>query len=342
VDLALTDEQALLQESFAAFFVKEATPEVVRASEPLGFDARLWRHVVEMGAVTMGLPEDRGGGGATRLDVVLVAETFGRSLAPVPLVETMVAARLLAQLDASDALARVADGSELVTFAPRPVTQGVARLVPAGAVAHRVLALDGEDLVLTARAEPDTITCPGNLGAAPVADRALRGDGRTILATGPDARRLHEVATREWKGVTAAALVGNAAGALDLATDYVKARHQFDVPIGSFQAIQHRLADAATAVDGARLLVQEAAWAADEGLAAAPTLAVMAFAYAAETAAEATAAGLHFHGGYGFMLEYDIQLYFRRAKAWALAGGNPQLEYGRVATELFGDAVERV
>ena len=341
MDLALTAEQALLQETFAAFFAKESASDVIRECEPLGFDPRLWRRVVETGAVAMGLPEAHGGGGAGRLDLVLVAEAFGRSLAPVPLVETVVAARLLAALDARDALARVVDGTDLVTFALRPATRGIARLVPGGAVSHRVLALDETDLVLTGRCEPEVIVSPRNLGSSPVADRDVRGEGRAVLATGSEAVRLHESTTREWKLIMAAALVGVAAGALDLTTEYVKTREQFGVPIGSFQAIQHRLADVATAVDGARLLVREAGWAADERLEVAPTLASMAYAYAAEIAAEATAAGLHFHGGYGFMLEYDIQLHFRRAKAWALVGGNPKLEYTRVAAELFGHRAER-
>jgi alkylation response protein AidB-like acyl-CoA dehydrogenase len=111
---------------------------------------------------------------------------------------------------------------------------------------------------------------------------------------------------------------------------YVKERRQFGVPIGAFQAVGHRLADAATALDGARLLVYEAAGAVDEGWARAATLADMAFGFAAETAQRVAAESLHFHGGYGFMVEYDIQLYFSRAKAWALVGGDPRRCYQQV------------
>jgi alkylation response protein AidB-like acyl-CoA dehydrogenase len=62
----------------------------------------------------------------------------------------------------------------------------------------------------------------------------------------------------------------------------------------------------------------------------------MAFAFAAETAEQVADAALHFHGGYGFMLEYDIQLYFRRVKAWALLDGDGQAELGRLADALWG------
>ena len=99
------------------------------------------------------------------------------------------------------------------------------------------------------------------------------------------------------------------------------------MPIGSFQAIQHTLADVSVALDGAQLLVRKAAWALDTGNADAATLAAYAFLFAAEHAQRATERVLHFHGGYGFMQEYDIQLFYRRAKGWPL---------------VLGAAVERV
>ena len=117
--------------------------------------------------------------------------------------------------------------------------------------------------------------------------------------------------------LTAAALAGLARAALDLGVAYVKERHQFGVPIGSFQTIQHRLADLHTAVDGARLLALEAADALDDARDPdGPALAAMALEFCGQVAEDAAAASLHFHGGYGFMLEYDVQLYVRRAKAW--------------------------
>jgi len=117
---------------------------------------------------------------------------------------------------------------------------------------------------------------------------------------------------------------------------YAKSRHQFGVPIGSFQSIARDLADAATAVDGARLLAREAAWAADEAPDELAALASMAFLFAGRTAQQAAGAALHVHGGYGYMLEYDIQLYYRRAKAWTLAAGDPRRGVQHLADALFG------
>jgi len=108
------------------------------------------------------------------------------------------------------------------------------------------------------------------------------------------------------------------------------------VLIGSFQTIQHRLADNATAVDGARLLAYQAAWAHDAGRPAAADLATMSFLFAAETAVTTASESLHFHGGYGYTLEYDIQLYFRRAKAWPLVAGDRRAGYAELARRLYG------
>ena len=146
-------------------------------------------------------------------------------------------------------------------------------------------------------------------------------------------------AVDEWKTLTAAALTGLASAALTLAVDYVRERRQFGAPIGSFQSVAHRLVDAATEVEGARLVALETAWIAEHEPDRLPGAAASAFALAAEVAQRTTALGLHFHGGYGFMLEYDAQLYFRRAKAWALPLGDPERQYalaGFLAAEAVG------
>ena len=150
-----------------------------------------------------------------------------------------------------------------------------------------------------------------------------------VLASGVDARLAFEAATDDWLRLTAAALVGVAARSLEIGVEYVKERRAFDVPIGSFQAVAHRLADSAAAVDGARLLAYEAAWATDDDPDRAAELAALAFAFAAETARDASARSLHFHGGYGFMMESDIQMHWRRARAWTAVWGEPGAAYRR-------------
>jgi alkylation response protein AidB-like acyl-CoA dehydrogenase len=89
-------------------------------------------------------------------------------------------------------------------------------------------------------------------------------------------------------------------------------------------------------MDGARLLAYEAAWAVDHQPDRAGELAAMAFAFGYESARDATYRALHYHGGYGFMLEYDVQLFYRRARAWANVYAEPRLAYRRVADRRYG------
>jgi alkylation response protein AidB-like acyl-CoA dehydrogenase len=277
----------------------------------------------------MAVPEADGGAGATLLDLALTLETLGRRLAPVPLTEHAVAVRLLARCDALPH--DVLDGARMATLAVRPAREGVARLVPAGAVADVVVARQGDDLVVVESSPGEPVA---NLASAPLADRAL--DGAGVVASGVDAERLHEDAVDEWRVLTAAALVGLGFGALDIGVRYVSEREQFGVPIGSFQTLQHALADVSVALDGAQLLARKAAWARDVGRDDAAQLAVMAFVFAAEQAQRASERALHFHGGYGFMEEYDIQLFYRRAKGWANVLDEPAREYARLADLRYG------
>src|SRR5262249_32208693 len=107
--------------------------------------------------------------------------------------------------------------------------------------------------------------------------------------------------------------MGGVERALEITVDYANTRQQFDKPLGAFQAIAHYLADAATLVDGGRTLVHEAAWALATGRPVAK-LAPMAKLFACQTYRDVTAMAQQVHGGIGFTVEYDIQLFFRRAK----------------------------
>jgi alkylation response protein AidB-like acyl-CoA dehydrogenase len=335
MDLRPSPEQEQLVATFAALCGRHATPERVRAAEPLGFDKALWDQMLELGVIDMAVGQAAGGWGASVLDLALVAEQLGRALAPAPVIEAQVAARLLGRLDSPTAggtLEAALAGERLVTLALHPSRGGRAGLVPAGAVADDVVVLDGDRLLLVALEGARTPV--ENLGSMPLAD--LEVGGGVELAVGAEAGAAIDAALDDWLALTAAALVGCGARALELGVAYVKERTAWGVPIGSFQAISHRLADSATAIDGARLLAYEAAWAADADPARAPELAALAFAFAAESARDSSYRSLHFHGGYGFMLESDVQLYWRRARAWANVWGEPAAAYRRAADARYG------
>ncbi|MFF2131432.1 acyl-CoA dehydrogenase family protein [Streptomyces olivochromogenes] len=363
MDLDFTDDQTALRDALRTFFEKESSTAAVRAAEPLGFDAALWRKVVDLGLAAIAVPEHLGGGGAGFVELAIAAECLGQSLAPVPLIEAAVANDLIASLSGAgsslpdagssssgerdarlDSLtARAVAGELLATLALRPATGDLARLVPAGAVADLVAVLRGDELLLLRQPDRGPATPGGavhNLGALPLADCPIDTAHALVLARGPAAVRAYRRALSRWELLTGAALFGLGSKALDIGVDYVMQRKAFGVLIGTFQTIQHRLADNAIALDGARLLAYEAAWAQDENLPTADTSATMAFLFAAETAFKTASEVLHFHGGYGYTLEYDIQLYFRRAKAWSLVAGDSRAAYARLAHRVFGSTQE--
>jgi alkylation response protein AidB-like acyl-CoA dehydrogenase len=335
MELGLSEDQKVIGEVFGGFFTKESPASVARAAEPLGFDRQLWDRLGALDAPGMGAPEAAGGGGARLSELVVVAEALGRAIAPVPLIEHIVASRLLSAAD-------VVSGASIATVSLRPAAaDGNWRLVPAGAVADVVVGVDGDDMVAVRSNPPGE--GPRNHACSPLADRSARGEGREVIGT----REAFETALDEWKTLTAAALVGIAATALDMGVEYVLARHQFGVPVGSFQAVQHGLADLPALIDGSRLLTHKAAWAADRSepgvcdvgdndITEPGALASMAFVFAGDAAIQATDRSLHYHGGYGFSAEYDIQLYYRRARGWSLVYDDPQKECLRLADRLFG------
>jgi len=364
VDLNLSDEQQQLVDSFGALYAKDSPPERVRSAERTGHDPDLWLRLQENGALEMAVDERSGGWGASLLDLALVAEQHGRYLGSAPLLEAQAAARLLARLASSDAknsppqrhrakelLESALSGARLVTLALRPPTPNAAlTLVPAGAIADDVLFFAGDSLqhiALDSTGTGDRRTAT-NIGSLPLADVEVPASATepasitepvsiTELASGPEATAAFDQAVNEWMILMSGALVGLATRSIEIGVDYVKERKAFGVPIGSFQAVSHGLADAATALDGATLLAREAAWSAEVEPERTPELGPLVFGFCTETAREASYRSLHYHGGYGFMLEYDIQLYFRRARGWPAQFAEPDVAYAMAAARRLAD-----
>jgi alkylation response protein AidB-like acyl-CoA dehydrogenase len=332
-DFSLNDEQQSLQESFRTFFEKRCPSERVRSAEPLGWDPDLWVELAELRPVAMGVPTDVGGDGGGLLELALVAEEVGRAVAPVPFVETVVTARLLADSDADEATAAlrgVLDG-EIATLALTPPRQG-RHLVSAGAIATTVVSIRDDGVVLTRPSgHPPALA---NLASAPIAWCDL-AHGRVIGSTDQSRARFAQ-AEREWRLLMAAALVGIGDRVTSLGVEYAKERTAFGSPIGAFQAIAHPLADAAIGVEGARRLVRKACWFADNEPSGLCGLVSMAFLHASEAAEHSCAVAMHTQGGFGFTVESDVQLYLRRAKGWPLVGGDRRRELQRIADAAYG------
>jgi alkylation response protein AidB-like acyl-CoA dehydrogenase len=327
MDFSLTDEQNELLTAFGRLFDEHATIAAVRDAEPVGFSSELWRRLGELGIPHMASGRATEGAPATLSQLIVVAEEYGRRLAPVPLLESVTAARALdrAGIDIPE--------SGIVTIALRPADRsGSLSLLTAGAVADKAVALIGDALVLTDLAgEPRFLS---NLGSSPIANR-VPGDQQTVLTAGARAHPTFELARNDWMVLLSAALVGLAGEAHRITVAYAKDRKAFGVPIGWFQTVAHRLADSINDLDGARFLTHKAAWAIDSDDESAGRITSMAYSYSTELAERITAECLHFHGGIGYTLEHDIQLYFRRAAAWPLALGDPRSELTTLATRMF-------
>ncbi len=337
MDLRLSDEQRALRETFAALFRKESTPQRVRIAEATGLDRALWRCYTEVEALGIGIPSEHGGADGGLLELALVAEEAGRRLAPIPVAETAAAARLLGRLGEKELLGPVLAGANIVSLATRSGPVGHQLLVD-GAVADAVLAFDGTSLLYVTRPDGQPTTPRRNLGGLALARWDIHISSRS-LAEGDGARAEFAAALDQVRVLRAAALVGLAEEAVRIGSEYTKTRTAFGQPIGMYQAVAHPFADILSALDGAKLLIHKACWALDAEQADGPALATMAFVFAAETAYQASSHSLHVHGGYGFTDEYDIQLYYRRAKAWAVAFADPSRELLVLADRRFGPAV---
>ncbi len=269
----------------------------------------------------MGLPESAGGDGATLVDLAGIAEEAGAALAPVPFIEHAVAARALAASPGApaDVIAHAARGDHVLAVAMQP---GVSRqLVPGGAIARAVLALDGSTLVLVHADEPPPLV--RTQGSTPLAWWELASGARRELADGPAAVALHETARAEWKLLTAAALAGLTERALSIAVEFTRTRQTMGVPVGSLQGVSFPLADVAIGISGARNLTRRAAWVLENEPGTRPELASAAFAYAAQVATHGATTAAHMQGGLGFTVEADASLYFLRAKGWSVLAGDP-------------------
>lgn len=345
MDLSLDESQQILVDTFSELLEKECPTTHVRDCEGSGFSPALWDRYCELGANVMGLPESAGGLEMSLLDLGLVATRSGHALAPVPFVEIATTGRLLAALDPEDGLvAEIAEGKPSISLClPRPhavrgttLSSGRRSMVPFGAIAEHVIALDGEELLVASN--PDSRRSPR---VRDLADGALahwnlaRGSDTRRLASGQAAQNAITRATAEWKLLSAFWLVGIAQRSLAIGAEYARERIQFGVPIGGFQAIAHPLAECAIRTDGAELLAWEAAWADTEDPERFEMLAAMAFAWASQTAIRTAEISLHTHGGYGFSTEYDIQLYYRRARSLSSIAGGSREELQRVAELCF-------
>jgi alkylation response protein AidB-like acyl-CoA dehydrogenase len=320
LDYSLTEDHEAVQQAYKQFFKTHCWIETVRAAEESGFDKSLWERLCAMGATSMALPESVGGDGATLVDLTLVAEEIGRALAPVPWIDHVCAARLLARLGSLDP--DVVSATQIVAIDPQHDSVSGVRLIPVGSIADHIVVRDGDDVVrLTFDTRPTKVD---NIGRLPMAwvDPAA-ADNRTVVASGPVALAEYQRALDEWRLLIGSALVGLVEEAMNIAAEFAKTRYTLGVPISTLQAISHPLANIAITVQGGRNLARRAAWFLDNEPEERRELAPSVFVFMAEEAAKAATMAVHIQGGLGVSAEAAATAYLVRARGWALAGGDP-------------------
>jgi alkylation response protein AidB-like acyl-CoA dehydrogenase len=326
MNFELSEDQLLMRETFARFLDEESTLERVRAALPSGFDRSLWTGLAELGAFSLRVPQESGGLGLGVFDAVVLMEEVGRTLASGPIAETLIAAAMLARLDAGGEhrglLDKVIAGQAVVSLAFRDVTVEPEQWVAGGAIATAVIARDGDKVVLIA-VPPDDGKDKPNLASTPIAQLRLGSAPRSVLSASEQGRWVFTQALEEWKLLTAAALAGLSRQAIELAATYARERFAFGQPIGTYQGISHPLADLLCDVDGGKYLTWKTLRdIADGDPRAAAEISLTAW-WNANAATRTVAQALHTFGGYGLTTEYDIHLYNLRAKAWPLILGDP-------------------
>jgi alkylation response protein AidB-like acyl-CoA dehydrogenase len=351
LDLEFSEEQDMLRETVRGVCASSAPVEIVREMEddPVGYPAELWKQLAQLDLIGLTLPEAYGGSGMTALEACVVYEEFGRALTPSPhFVSAVMAGGVLAAAGSETQkqawLPRIASGAAILSVAWIEPDSGYSPAgVQATAVAteggfeitgtkwHVPFASSADRLVVLARTgEGESVDLflvdPSADGVSMAQQKTIAADTQyavTFDGVGVGAADRIGAAGTGWATwnevmldgaiVLAAQAVGGAQYALDISVQYAKDREQFDKPLGAFQALSHYLADAKTVIDGATIMVREAAWARSTGRDVS-RLAPMAKLFAGKAYRDVTAMAQQLFGGVGFTLEYEIQLYFRRAK----------------------------
>ncbi|MEV3905557.1 acyl-CoA dehydrogenase family protein [Mycobacterium sp. NPDC050551] len=365
-----TDEQQQLRAAVRKFCAEHFDEQAVRAlmeSDP-PFDAKLWSRLgAELGVLGLSVPESDGGAGGNLVDQAVAVEEFGAALACGPLfgtvylaVPALVAASagpardaLLADLVEGARTAAFAVGERAGVFDPGAVTvtvEGEAltgslpQVVDAGAADVLLVAATGVGGVglYAVDTTGDGVTRSPLVTldlTRPQAAVELAGATATLIAGPDEAPRVIQHALHVGAGLLAVEQVGAAQHLLDLAVDYAKSRLQFGRPIGSFQAVKHRLADMLVEAEHARSTAYHAVWALTDGSDDAALATAIAQATTSAALSRIAADTIQVLGGIGFTWEHQAHLYFKRATTDAALLGSAEDHRTRIAELVLDPAV---
>ncbi|WP_175409822.1 acyl-CoA dehydrogenase family protein [Streptomyces sp. TRM64462] len=351
-DLLYTEAESDLRAAVRALLAGRADPVTLpaRLETPALHDAELWRALAgDIGAAGLLVPEKRGGQGASHREAAVVLEELGRAVTPAPyLTSSVVATETLLALEASDAvdglLAELAAGRRTAVLTV-PLTTGPGTPVPADGTAGAAAgpAADGTVTAVADAALADVLLVPRTDGlyAVDAADAtvvpltpldltrplaavtAAPADAPgTRLADADAARAAVRRGLLAGAGLLASEQLGLAEWCLEEAVRHTRSRHQFNRPVGSFQALKHRMAGLWLEVAGARAAARDAADALATGSPEAPLAVAVAQTYCSRVAVHAAEECVQLHGGTGMTWEHPAHIHLKRAKADQLALGS--------------------
>ncbi|MCP4756140.1 MAG: acyl-CoA/acyl-ACP dehydrogenase [Proteobacteria bacterium] len=361
MDYDLSQEQNILKESAHKLLAKECTSEHVRqmVEDERGFSPELWDKMAELGWMSLLVPEEYGGSGVSFLDLAVLLSEMGYYCLPGPFFSTVVQAGM-AVLEAgneaqkAEILPEIAEGKRKATLAwieedysyspdgirlvaepedDQAVLTGTKLFVPDAQVADTIIcaARTGDDdtdvsLFLVEAGSPGITIDPldtlaGDKQCAVTFDK-VRIPKSNLLGEFNRAWPVLEKVLLKAAVAKSAEMAGGAERIMEMVVPYAKGRKQFGRPVGAFQAVQHHCADMLTFEDTITFMVYQAAWRIQAGLPFEQEASICK-AWVSDAYRKLVALGHQVIGGVGFMEEYDLQLYFKRAKA---------------AEQMFGDA----
>jgi alkylation response protein AidB-like acyl-CoA dehydrogenase len=371
MDFNLNKEQELIRKNARDFLSEYCQPSLVKEIEQSeeGYASELWAQMAEMGWLGLAIPERYGGTGGSFLDLMILLEENGRTLAPVPFFSTVILCSMLILEAGSESqkqnyLPLISDGKLIFSL---PLTEEDVSWEPAAIKMQGVpngngYVCSGTKLFVYNANIADYFICPVRTAKTIedgvslfLIDRNSFGIEQVLLKN-IAREKMYEVifnhvevprenligkVNQGWapleKVLTKAALaksiemIGGMQRVLEMTVEYAKQRVQFGQKIGSFQAVQHHCANMLIAIEGSRLLAYRTAWMLQEGIPCQKEI-HMTKAWTNDACQKVARLGVQVHGGLGIMDEYDMQLYFRRAKASESFLGNS--DYHREKTAL--------
>ncbi|MDE2781060.1 MAG: acyl-CoA/acyl-ACP dehydrogenase [Chloroflexota bacterium] len=375
MDVLPNEEEQMVKNLAREFLEAECPPRLARDMEKddLGYPPELWKQLADLGWLGISLPERYGGQGLPLTYLGLITEELGRAIAPVPFHSTMVAALTIAEAGSDaqkqDLLPRVGRGELVLTWA---YSEENPRLLPETVQCQAVE--DGDNFILTGTkmfvdnfvaAEKCLVACrtapasganagislllvdAGSTGVSQIPLTTLAKDKQSkVIFDGVRVPRsslvgeLHQgwpIAQGMLDRGTAllcAQMVGAARKDAEMGIDYAKNRVAFGRPIAAFQSIQHICADMILWVDGGQLLTYEALWKMDQGLPASMEVS-QAKSFCNDKCEAVVRSSQVLHGGMGFMMEFDLHLWYRRVTAWSMRLGTSFEHRSRIARGLL-------